>query len=110
MRASEIARRHLWTCGECRAHQASLRDRPSRLRRLAGWSPWAVVAQLLGGGGVATVQKVAVGACCALVVGGGAVTVPVVKHHATEDPAAQVAMLTPDDIAAADRPQRRAQA
>ncbi|MDA0171217.1 sigma-70 family RNA polymerase sigma factor [Solirubrobacter taibaiensis] len=108
VRASEIARRHLWTCGECRAHQASLRDRPSRLRRLAGWSPWAVVAQLLGGGSVATVQKVAVGACCALVVGGGAVTVPVVKHHAAEDPAAQVAMVTPEDIAVADRPVRRA--
>ena len=108
VRASEIARRHLWTCGECRAHQASLRDRPSRLRRLASWSPWAVVAQLLGGGGVATVQKVAVGACCALVVGGGAVTVPVVKHHAAEEPAAQVAMVTPEDIAAADKPERRA--
>ena len=30
-------------CGECRAYQRDLlRDRPSRLRRLAGWSPWAV--------------------------------------------------------------------
>ncbi len=91
-----------------RRTRPSLRDRPSRLRRLASWSPWAVVAQLLGGGGVATVQKVAVGACCALVVGGGAVTVPVVKHHATDEPAAQVAMVTPEDIAAADKPERRA--
>ncbi|MBE2315432.1 sigma-70 family RNA polymerase sigma factor [Solirubrobacter sp. CPCC 204708] len=106
VRASEIARRHLWTCGECRAHQASLRERPSRLRRLAAWSPWGIVAQLLGGGSVATVQKVAVGACCAIVVGGGAVTVPVVKHHAAEDPAAQLAMLSPEDVDAAE-PKRR---
>jgi len=96
VRASEIARRHLWSCAGCRAHQALLRERPSRLRRLAGWSPWGVLAQLIGGGGVATVQKVAVGACCALVVGGSAVTVPVVKHHASEAP--QLAMVTPADL------------
>lgn len=108
VRASEIARRHLWSCSGCRAHQALLRERPSRLRRLAGWSPWGVLAQLIGGGGVATVQKVAVGACCALVVGGGAVTVPVVKHHAAEEP--QLAMLTPADVDedAPRRPARRA--
>ena len=108
VRASEIARRHLWSCTDCRGYQRTLRTTPSRLRRLAGWSPWGVVAQLIGGGGVAGVQKVAVGACCALVVGGGAVTVPVVKHHATDEPAAQVAMVTPEDIAAADKPERRA--
>jgi RNA polymerase sigma factor (sigma-70 family) len=107
VRASEIARRHLWTCGECRAHQASLRERPSRLRRLAAWSPWGLVAQLLGGGSVATVQKVAVGACCAIVVGGGAVTVPVVKHHAADEPA-QLAVAGPEDLDGA-RPARRAQ-
>jgi RNA polymerase sigma factor (sigma-70 family) len=107
VRATEIARRHLWSCSGCRAHQALLRERPSRLRRLAGWSPWGVLAQLIGGGGVATVQKVAVGACCALVVGGGAVTVPVVKHHAAEEP--QLAMVTPADLdeAPPDRPSRR---
>ncbi|RKQ87574.1 RNA polymerase sigma factor (sigma-70 family) [Solirubrobacter pauli] len=106
VRASELARRHLWSCAGCRAHQALLRERPSRLRRLAGWSPWGVLAQLVGGGGVATVQKVAVGACCALVVGGSAVTVPVVKHHASEAP--QVAMVTPADLdaAAPKRPRR----
>lgn len=104
VRASELARRHLWSCAGCRAHQALLRERPSRLRRLAGWSPWGVLAQLVGGGGVATVQKVAVGACCAIVVGGGAVTVPVVKHHASEEP--QLAMVTPADLddAAPKRP------
>ena len=75
VRASEIARRHLWTCTECRAHQRDLRG-PSRLRRLASWSPWALAAQLLSGGG-----KVAVSACCALVIGGGAVTVPVVAEY-----------------------------
>ncbi|MDA0182275.1 RNA polymerase sigma factor [Solirubrobacter phytolaccae] len=102
VRASEIARRHLWSCAGCRAHQALLRERPSRLRRLAGWSPWGVLAQLIGGGSVATVQKVAVGTCCALVLGGSAVTVPVVKHHASEEP--QLAMVTPADLDAADRP------
>ena len=77
VRASEVARRHLWSCSDCRAYQRDLRTAtPSRLRRLAGWSPWGIVAQLLGGGGFAGVQKVAVGACCALVVGGGAVAVP----------------------------------
>lgn len=107
VRASEIARRHLWSCSGCRAHQALLRERPSRLRRLAGWSPWGVLAQLVGGGSVATVQKVAVGACCALVVGGSAVTVPVVKHHASEEP--QLAMLTPADVDdAAPRAARKA--
>ena len=81
VRASELARRHLWSCNDCRAFQRDLRVQPSRLRKLASWSPWAVLAQLLGGGG-----KAAVGVCCALVVGGGAVTVPVVEHarHAPE--------------------------
>ena len=84
VRASELARRHLWSCADCRSFQRDLRTRPSRLRRLASWSPWAVVAQLLSGGG-----KAAVGVCCALVVGGGAVTVPVVEYtrHATGDAA-----------------------
>lgn len=104
VRASEIARRHLWSCSGCRAHQAALREQPSRLRRLAGWSPWGVLAQLLGGGSVATVQKVAVGACCALVVGGGAATVPVIKHHAAEEP--QLAMVTPEDIVVGEARER----
>src|SRR4051794_22798439 len=47
VRASEVARRHLWSCASCRDHQRHLRARPSRLRRLASWSPWGVVAQLL---------------------------------------------------------------
>jgi len=102
VRASELARRHLWSCAGCRAHQALLRERPSRLRRLAGWSPWGVLAQLIGGGSVATVQKVAVGTCCALVLGGGAVTVPVVKHHASKEPA--LAMVTPADVDAPSKP------
>ena len=89
MRASEVARRHLWTCAECRAHQRGLRG-PSRLRRLASWSPWALAAQLLSGGG-----KIAVGACCALVIGGGAVTVPVVAEHHRHLPAAIEAATAP---------------
>jgi hypothetical protein len=100
VRASEVARRHLWSCADCRGYQRERRA-GSRRRRLAGWSPWAVLVQLLGGGGAATVQKVAVGACCALVVGGGAVTVPAVTEHhrrgvevasATPEPAVQVAV------------------
>jgi RNA polymerase sigma factor (sigma-70 family) len=94
VRASEIARRHLWTCADCRAYQRDLRTAtPSRLRRLAGWSPWGMVAQLLGGGGLAGVQKVAAGACCALVVGGGAVAVPELATHERHAP--QVAAITP---------------
>jgi hypothetical protein len=81
VRASEIARRHLWSCSDCRGYQRDLRATPGRLRRLASWSPWGIVAQLLGGGGLAGVQKVAVGACCALVVGGGAVAVPEIAVH-----------------------------
>lgn len=84
VRASEVARRHLWTCADCRAYQRDLRGTPGRLRRLAGWSPWGIVAQLLGGG--AAVQKVAVGACCALVVGGGAVAVPELRVHSQRGP------------------------
>jgi RNA polymerase sigma-70 factor (ECF subfamily) len=95
VRASEVARRHLWSCSDCRAYQRDLRTAtPSRLRRLAGWSPWGMVAQLLGGGGVAGVQKVAAGACCALVVGGGAVAVPELATHARHAP--QVAAITPE--------------
>ena len=87
VRSSEIARRHLWSCSDCRAYQRDLRTTtPSRLRRLAGWSPWGVVAQLVGGGGFAGVQKVAAGACCALVVGGGAVAVPELATHARHAP------------------------
>src|SRR6185295_15769237 len=45
VRSSEIARRHLWSCSDCRAYQRDLRaTTPSRLRRLAGWSPWGGVA------------------------------------------------------------------
>jgi RNA polymerase sigma factor (sigma-70 family) len=95
VRASEVARRHLWSCADCRAYQRDLRTAtPSRLRRLAGWSPWGMVAQLLGGGGLAGVQKVAAGACCALVVGGGAVAVPELATHT--DRAPQVAAITPE--------------
>jgi RNA polymerase sigma factor (sigma-70 family) len=93
VRASEVARRHLWSCSDCRAYQRDLRATPTRLRRLASWSPWGVVAQLLGGGGLAGVQKVAVGACCALVVGGGAVAVPELTVHARHVP--QLASITP---------------
>jgi YebC/PmpR family DNA-binding regulatory protein len=57
VRASEVARRHLWSCAGCRAYQRDLRATPSRLRRLASWSPWGVVAQLLGGGGLAGVPR-----------------------------------------------------
>ena len=93
VRASEIARRHLWSCTDCRVYQRGLRTAPSRLRRLASWSPWGLVAQLIGGGGVASVQKVAVGACCALVVGGGAVAVPEIAVHSRHVP--QVAAVVP---------------
>ncbi len=104
VRASEIARRHLWSCAACRAHQRDLRV-PSRLRRLAGWSPWAVLAQLVGGGGIATVQKVAVGACCALVLGGGAVTVPqIAEHHGSAPP--QLAAVIPEDVLPVAAPRR----
>jgi RNA polymerase sigma factor (sigma-70 family) len=97
VRASEVARRHLWSCSDCRAHQRDLRTTtPSRLRRLAGWSPWGIVAQLLGGGGLAGVQKVAVGACCALVVGGGAVAVPELAVHARHGQ--DVASLQPEIV------------
>ena len=97
VRASEIARRHLWTCSDCRGYQRDLRTAtPSRLRRLAGWSPWGIVAQLLGGGGFAGVQKVAVGACCALVVGGGAVAVPELAVHSHHGP--EVASLQPEMV------------
>jgi len=82
VRASEIARRHLWSCADCRGFQRDLRTTPSRLRRLATWSPWAVVAQVLSGG-----SKAAVGVCCALVVGGGAVTMPVVEQIRHSPPA-----------------------
>lgn len=93
VRASEIARRHLWSCTDCRVYQRGLRAVPSRLRRLASWSPWGLVAQLVGGGGLAGVQKVAVGACCALVVGGGAVAVPELAVHSRHVP--QVAAVVP---------------
>jgi len=106
VRASEIARRHLWTCAGCRSHQADLRTQPSRLRRLAGWSPWGVLAQLLGGGGVATVQKVAVGACCAVVVGGSAITVPVVTEHHRSAPE-PIASAPVPAVPTWDRPARR---
>ncbi|MDA0163652.1 sigma-70 family RNA polymerase sigma factor [Solirubrobacter ginsenosidimutans] len=102
VRASEIARRHLWSCSDCRAYQRDLRTTPSRLRRLAGWSPWGVVAQLLGGGGLAGVQKVAVGACCALVVGGGAVAVPELAVHERRVP--QLASVDPEIVVQAARP------
>jgi RNA polymerase sigma factor (sigma-70 family) len=94
VRASEVARRHLWSCSACRNYQRDLRTTPSRLRRLASWSPWGIVAQLLGGGGLAGVQKVAVGACCALVVGGGAVAVPELAVHAQHVP--RVAAVQPE--------------
>ena len=93
VRASEIARRHLWSCTDCRVYQRGLRTAPSRLRRLASWSPWGLVAQLVGGGGLASVQKVAVGTCCALVVGGGAVAVPEIAVHTRHVP--QVAAVVP---------------
>ena len=96
VRASEIARRHLWSCADCRVYQQGLRTTPSRLRRLAGWSPWGLVAQLVGSGGVAGVQKVAVGACCALVVGGGAVAVPELAVHSRQLP--QVAAVVPAPV------------
>ncbi len=97
VRASEVARRHLWSCSDCRTHQRDLRTTtPSRLRRLASWSPWGIVAQLLGGGGLAGVQKVAVGACCALVVGGGAVAVPELAVHARHGQ--DVASLQPEIV------------
>ncbi|HWK25315.1 MAG TPA: sigma-70 family RNA polymerase sigma factor [Solirubrobacter sp.] len=107
VRASEVARRHLWSCSGCRIYQRDLRGTPSRLRRLAGWGPWGAFAQLLGGGGLAGVQKVAVGACCALAVGGGAVAVPEVALHARRGPA--VAALVPADTAreAHERPAHR---
>src|SRR3954447_21649512 len=66
VRASELARRHLWSCPDCRSFQRDLRVGPSRLRRLASWSPWALVVQLLGGGG-----KAVGGLCGGWVVGGG---------------------------------------
>jgi RNA polymerase sigma factor (sigma-70 family) len=96
VRASELARRHLWSCTDCRVYQRGLRTAPSRLRRLASWSPWGLVAQLVGGGGVAGVQKVAVGACCALVVGGGAVAVPELAVHSRHVP--QVAAVVPAPV------------
>ena len=97
VRASEVARRHLWSCSDCRTYQRDLRTTtPSRLRRLASWSPWGFVAQLLGGGGLAGVQKVAVGACCALVVGGGAVAVPELAVHARHGQ--DVASLQPEIV------------
>ena len=85
-----------------RATSARCATAPSRLRRLASWSPWGVVAQLLGGGGVATVQKVAVGACCALVVGGGAVDRAGGRAPRDRDAAAQVRRWsTPELVIAA---------
>ena len=96
VRASEIARRHLWSCSDCRAYQRDLRATPSRLRRLASWSPWGIAAQLLGGGGLAGVQKVAAGACCALVLGGGAVAVPELAQHARQVP--QIASAQPEVV------------
>ena len=94
VRASELARRHLWSCTTAARSSATCASTPSRLRRLASWSPWAVLAQFLGGGG-----KAAVGVCCALVVGGGAVTVPVVEHarHAPKP----VVLASTDDAAPA---------
>jgi RNA polymerase sigma factor (sigma-70 family) len=102
VRASELARRHLWSCNDCRAFQRDLRIQPSRLRKLASWSPWALLAQLLGGGG-----KAAVGVCCALVVGGGAAAVPVVEH-ARHAPKPLVLASTPTDAAQAVKSTRRA--
>ncbi len=99
VRASEVARRHLWSCTDCRVYQRGLRAAPSRLRRLASWSPWGLLAQLVGGGGLASVQKVAVGACCALVVGGGAVAVPEIAVHTRHVP--QVAAVVPQAVAPA---------
>ncbi|HEY6890386.1 MAG TPA: sigma-70 family RNA polymerase sigma factor [Solirubrobacter sp.] len=96
VRASEIARRHLWSCSDCRAYQRDLRTTPSRLRRLASWSPWGLLAQLLGGGGLAGVQKVAAGACCALVLGGGAVAVPELAEHSRQPP--QLASVQPEIV------------
>lgn len=105
VRASEIARRHLWTCSDCRAYQRDLRASPSRLRRLAGWSPWGIVAQLLGGGGGAAVQKVAVGACCAIVGVSGAVAVPEIAVHSRHAP--ELATVVPPDPEANERAARR---
>ena len=103
VRASELARRHLWSCHGCRSYQRDLRVQPSRLRKLAAWSPWAVLAQVVSGGG-----KVAVGTCCALVIGGGAVTVPVVEHHRHRAaPEPQVASVIPTVERTAPRAARK---
>ena len=106
VRASEIARRHLWSCADCRAYQRDLRAAPRRLRRLAAWSPWGLVAQLLGGGGAATVQKVAVGACCAIVGVGGAVAVPEIAVHSRHLPEIAASVPVPVAPEPALRPQR----
>ncbi len=95
VRASELARRHLWSCSDCRAYQRDLRAAPRRLRRLAAWSPWGIVAQLLGSGGAATVQKVAVGTCCAIVGVGGAVAVPEIAVHSRHLPEITAAVPVP---------------
>ena len=68
---------------------------PRRLRRLAAWSPWGIVAQLLGSGGAATVQKVAVGTCCAIVGVGGAVAVPEIAVHSRHLPEITAAVPVP---------------
>ena len=104
VRASELARRHLWCCSDCRAYQRDLRATPRRLRRLAAWSPWGIVAQLLGGGGAATVQKVAVGACCAIVGVGGAVAVPEIAVHSRHLPEITAAVPVPVAPEDASRP------
>ena len=106
VRASEIARRHLWSCADCRSYQRDLRAAPRRLRRLAAWSPWGIVAQLAGGGGAATVQKVAVGACCAIVGVGGAVAVPEIAVHSGQLPEITASVPVPVAPEPALRPQR----
>ena len=106
VRASEVARRHLWSCADCRTYQRDLRAAPRRLRRLAAWSPWGLVAQLLGGGGAATVQKVAVGTCCAIVGVGGAVAVPEIAVHSRHLPEITASVPVPVAPEPATRPQR----
>ena len=106
VRASEIARRHLWSCADCRAYQRDLRAAPRRLRRLAAWSPWGLVAQLLGSGGAATVQKVAVGTCCAIVGVGGAVAVPEIAVHSRQLPEIAASVPVPVAPEPALRPKR----
>ena len=98
VRPSEVARRHLWSCADCRAHARDLRP-ARRRRRLAAWSPVGVLVQLITSGGA---QKVAVGVCCALMLDGAA-TVPGIVGGVTPE-IAQVAAEPP--VAAAAKPKR----